>query len=150
MPHVAFATPLGDLSVFEDKGAIVAVEWGHAGGAAKKPSRLLARARRQLDEYFAGRRRQFDLPLRLEGSAFQQRVWAAIARIPYGQTASYGDLAHQLDSGPRAVGGACGHNPLGVIVPCHRVLGARGAIGGWSGAGGLVTKRQLLKLEGVV
>src|SRR5579871_3929867 len=132
MPHIAFTTPLGEISVFEHKGAIVAVEWGQAGGRGK-PTPLLQRAKKQIGEYFAGKRRKFDLPIRAEGTAFQRRVWDAIVRIPYGQTASYGDLAHQLDSGPRAVGGACGKNPLGILVPCHRVLASRGAIGGWSG-----------------
>jgi methylated-DNA-[protein]-cysteine S-methyltransferase len=152
MPHISFATPLGDLSLFEEKGALVAVEWGRAamdkerGG---KSTPLLDRARKQLDEYFDGKRTKFDLPLAPSGTAFQKKVWAAIARIPYGQTASYGDVAHQVDSGPRAVGGACGKNPIGVIVPCHRVLGSQGTIGGYSGGGGLVTKKQLLKLEGV-
>ena len=147
MPHISFATPFGDLSLFEEKGALVAVEWGRAGGG--KPTPLLKRARKQLDEYFDGKRTKFDLPLAPQGTDFQKRVWAAIARIPYGQTASYGDVAHQVDSGPRAVGGACGRNPLGVIVPCHRVLGSQGRIGGWSGIGGLAAKKQLLRLEGV-
>jgi methylated-DNA-[protein]-cysteine S-methyltransferase len=149
MPHIAFPTPFGDLSVFEEAGALVAVEWGRAGGASK-PTPLLERARKQLEEYFDGKRRKFDLPTRVDGTPFQRRVWDAIARIPYGQTASYGDLAHQLDSGPRAVGGACGRNPIGVIVPCHRVLASQGAIGGYSGGQGLVTKKQLLHLEGAI
>jgi len=153
MPHISFATPIGDLSLFEEDGALVAVEWGRAqsdqhGGGKTTP--LLERARRQIEDYLAGRRRSFDLPLAPAGSAFQKRVWQAIARIPFGQTRSYGEIAHQVDSAPRAVGGACGRNPLAIIVPCHRVLASRGAIGGYSGGGGLDTKRQLLALEGHV
>ena len=147
MPHIAFPTPFGDLSVFEVKGAIIAVEWGRAGGVGK-PTPLLKRARQQFDDYFDGKRRKFTLPFSLTGTEFQKRVWMAITRIPYGQTASYGDVAHLVDSGPRAVGGACAHNPIGLIVPCHRVLASQGQIGGY-GTGGLALKRQLLRLEGV-
>jgi methylated-DNA-[protein]-cysteine S-methyltransferase len=148
MPHISFATPIGDLSLFEEGGKLVAVEWGRAGGGKSTP--LLDRARKQLDEYFDGKRRKFNLPLAPLGTPYQKKVWAAIARIPFGQTKSYGDIAHETDSGPRAVGGACGRNPIGIIVPCHRVLGSHGSIGGYSGAGGLVTKKQLLKLEGLL
>lgn len=153
MPYISFATPIGDLSLFEEKGKLVAVEWGRAqsdknGGGKSTP--LLDRARKQLDEYFDGKRKKFDLPLALSGTPYQVKVWTAIARIPFGQTKSYGDLAHETDSGPRAVGGACGRNPIGIIVPCHRVLGSHGSLGGYSGAGGLETKKRLLKLEGLL
>jgi methylated-DNA-[protein]-cysteine S-methyltransferase len=147
MPHIAFPTPFGDLSLFEERGALVAVEWGRAAGTSK-PTPLLKRARKQIDEYFEGKRKKFTLPFSLTGTEFQKRVWMAIARIPYGHTASYGDVAHQVDSGPRAVGGACAHNPIGLIVPCHRVLASQGQIGGY-GTGGLALKRQLLRLEGL-
>lgn len=148
MPHISFATPIGDLSLFEENGKLVAVEWGRAGGGKATP--LLDKARKQLDEYFDGKRRKFDLPLAPAGTPYQKKVWAAVARIPFGQTKSYGDLAHETDSGPRAVGGACGRNPIGIIVPCHRVLGSHGTLGGYSGTGGLVTKKALLKLEGLL
>ena len=104
-------------------------------------------ARAQLDEYFAGDRTEFDLPLRLEGSDFQRRVWAALAEIPYGRTVSYGELAARLGSpgASRAVGLANGRNPIAVIVPCHRVVAADGSLGGYGG--GLERKRYLLDLE---
>ena len=115
--------------------------------AAKTP--LLSEAARQLDAYFAGGRTDFDLPLAAAGTVFDRRVWAAMRAIPYGETRTYGDLAHLTDSGPRAVGRACGRNPIPIIVPCHRIL-ARGGLGGYSGAGGLATKTRLLALEGAL
>jgi methylated-DNA-[protein]-cysteine S-methyltransferase len=104
-------------------------------------------AARQLGEYFAGARTAFDLPLRAAGTAFEQRVWDELRRIPYGETTSYGELARRLGhaGAARAVGRANGRNPLAIVVPCHRVIGASGALTGY--AGGLERKRALLALE---
>ncbi len=146
MAHLSLNSPLGPLTVFEDGGAIVAVEWGRAPDGRVTP--LLADARDQLDAYFDGRRRAFDLPLRPAGSPFQRAVWDAIAAVPYGDTASYGDLARRLGSSPRAVGGACGRNPIAVVIPCHRIVGSGGRLTGYSGGDGLTTKDALLRLEG--
>ena len=108
---------------------------------------LLATAAAQLDEYFAGRRRAFDLPLRLRGTPFQQRVWQTLLDIPYGDTVSYKDVAAHAGrpGAARAAGAAVGRNPIAVIVPCHRVVGADGSLTGY--AGGLPAKRALLRLE---
>lgn len=108
---------------------------------------LIERARMQLDEYFAGRRRRFDLPLAPHGTAFQRRVWQALAAIPYGETRSYAQLAATIGapSATRAVGAANGRNPLPIVVPCHRVIGADGTLTGFGG--GLPTKQFLLHLE---
>jgi methylated-DNA-[protein]-cysteine S-methyltransferase len=102
---------------------------------------------RQLDAYFAGKLRQFDLPMHPEGTDFRRRLWRAMTDIPYGETRTYGDLARVAGGSPRAVGGACGANPLPILIPCHRVLAAGGRFGGYSGAGGLATKRVLLDIE---
>ena len=110
---------------------------------------MLHRAKGQILDYLAGRLRAFDLPLAPAGSVYQRRLWRALQEIPFGETRSYGMIAHQLDSGPRAVGQACGRNPLPLLVPCHRVLAAGGKLGGYSGGNGLATKRHLLQLEGV-
>jgi len=101
----------------------------------------------QLDDYFAGELQEFDLELELVGSAFQRRVWAALLTIPYGETRSYGQIAEQIDSpgAARAVGLANGHNPIGIIVPCHRVIGANGSLTGYGG--GLERKKHLLDME---
>jgi methylated-DNA-[protein]-cysteine S-methyltransferase len=138
-------SPVGRLLIVEEDGAIVRIDW--ADGATGEAMPLLAEACRQLAAYFAGRLRHFDLPLRPEGSPFDHKVWAAMRQIPYGETRCYGDLARDIGSAPRAVGNACGHNPIPIVIPCHRVL-ARGGFGGYSGNGGVMTKRALLALEG--
>jgi methylated-DNA-[protein]-cysteine S-methyltransferase len=131
----------------EKDGVLVAVHW--ANRPAGNGSPLLTEAARQLDAYFAGRLTDFDLPLRPTGSEFECRVWAGMQKIPYGETRSYGELAASIGSGPRAVGGACGKNPIPIVIPCHRVL-AKSGLGGYSGAGGLKTKQTLLALEGAL
>lgn len=148
MPHLSLNSPLGPLSVFEDGGAIVALEWGRANGSA--PSPLLKKAKTQLNAYFDGKLKRFDLPLAPAGTAFQRKVWKQLSKIPFGQVRSYGDVARAVSSAPRAVGGACGRNPLPIIIPCHRVLGHRGALTGYSGGGGIRSKEALLRLEGYI
>ena len=142
-------TEIGPLSVTELDGAIAALDWG-TRAARPRRTPLLAEAARQLKAYLAGRLRSFDLPLNLAGSPFQRRVFEAMRAIPYGAVLSYGDLARALDSAPRAIGGACGANPLPILVPCHRVVASHHRLGGYSGHGGLATKRFLLGLEGVL
>lgn len=111
---------------------------------------LIDRTRQQLHEYFDGRRREFDLPLAPLGTAFQRAVWQALASIPYGQTVSYVQLAARVGrpTASRAVGAANGRNPLPIVLPCHRVIGADGSLTGFGG--GLPTKRFLLELEGAL
>jgi methylated-DNA-[protein]-cysteine S-methyltransferase len=138
-------TPVGKLTIREDDGAIVAIDW-HDGGD-DRPTPLLAEAVRQLQAYFRGEISAFDLPLKPSGTAFDQKVWQAMRDIPPGETRSYADLAHAVGSAPRAIGRACGRNPIPIVIPCHRVL-SRGGIGGYSGGEGLPTKRHLLALEG--
>lgn len=145
MPHLSFNTPLGSITLHEDDGSLVALDWGRAPGGLPTP--LLENAKAQIDAYFAGTRRGFDLPLHPVGTDFQQSVWRLMSAIPFGKTRSYGDLAHDLDSAARAVGGACGKNPLPILIPCHRILGAQGTIGGYTGGSGLDTKRWLLEHE---
>ncbi len=160
MPHLTIPSPLGDLTIFEDDGAIVSLDFGRAGqfpranksraaGGTQKPSSLLRRAARQLDEYFDGTRTAFDLPLAPAGTPFQRRVWARLSAIPAGRVETYGAIARKLKSGARAVGTACGANPIPVLIPCHRVVGQDGRLGGYSGDGGVATKRWLLAHEGV-
>lgn len=148
MPRLSLPSPVGRLTLFEEGGVITALVWG--GKSAGKPTRLLEDAKRQLAAYFAGRREEFDLPLAPEGSPDEQRVWALMAKIPYGETRSYGALARDLKLSPRAVGHACGRNPLPIFLPCHRVVSADGELGGYSGQGGVETKRKLLLLEGAL
>ncbi|MDE0540219.1 MAG: methylated-DNA--[protein]-cysteine S-methyltransferase [Rhodospirillales bacterium] len=152
MPHLSLQSPIGALTVFEDDGAIVSLDWGTvpdgpAPGGGE--TGLLRAARDQLAAYFRRELEIFDLPLAPPGSEFQRAVCRAMSGIPYGALRTYGDIAAAIGSAPRAVGGACGRNPIPVIIPCHRVVGANGAMTGYSGAGGLETKRALLHLEGV-
>jgi methylated-DNA-[protein]-cysteine S-methyltransferase len=109
---------------------------------------VLKTAKRQLKEYFAGKRQEFDLTLDPSGTSYQRAVWKAIARVPYGKTISYGELAKRSGhpDAPRAAGAATGRNPIGIVVPCHRIVGANGSLTGY--AGGLDRKRALLTLEG--
>jgi methylated-DNA-[protein]-cysteine S-methyltransferase len=144
-------SPVGRLALQADDDYLTAVHWASPGERSRDRTRsaVLDEAVRQLDRYFAGRLKRFDLPLGAHGTAFQKRVRAMMRAIPYGETATYGGMAMALGSGPRAVGMACGRNPIPIIVPCHRVLGSGGKEGGYSGGRGLPTKRQLLALEGV-
>ncbi len=149
MPHLTLHTPLGEITVFEEDGAILALDWGRAYGIDNPaPTPVLREAVAQLHDYFDGKRVRFDLPLAPQGSTFRRSVWTALCRIPPGQTRSYIDIAREIGCGsPRAIGQANGANPIPIIIPCHRVIAAGGAIGGYSGAGGIATKRFLLALE---
>ncbi len=138
-------TPTGPVTVSAEDGEIVGVTWGSASADA---SPLLHDAARQLREYFDGRRRVFDLPLAPRGSAFHHAVWREMLAIPYGETRSYGDLAKATGGIARAVGTACGANPIPIFIPCHRVLAADRQLGGFSGGRGAETKAALLSLEG--
>ncbi len=144
-----FETPIGPLTLHAHDGALTGVWMQDAKGA---PERLddrppLAEARRQFEAYFAGELTAFELPLAPEGTPFQLRVWDELRRIPYGETISYGELARRVGkpSAARAVGLANGRNPLPIVVPCHRVIGADGALTGFGG--GIERKRRLLELE---
>jgi methylated-DNA-[protein]-cysteine S-methyltransferase len=149
-------SPVGRLSITEAGGAVVRIAWvsdqaeDQAGDLGARPGEtpLLARAAEQLDQYFAGERRDFDLPLAPSGTPFQRRVWTEMARIPFGATASYATLARKTGSVARAIGGACGANPIPIVIPCHRVVAEGGALGGFSGGAGVETKIALLELEG--
>lgn len=145
MTQLSFHSPLGDLTVTEEGGALVSLDWGWAAETGTNP--LLRKARDQLLGYLDGKRREFDLPLAPRGTAFQLRVWRALQTIPYGQTRTYGELARKLKTAPRPLGGACGRNPIPLIIPCHRVLAGGGALGGYSGGDGIESKRLLLDLE---
>ena len=145
-------SPVGRLALEADRDALTGLRWASAdeqtGDDGSSP--VLAEAAHQLEQYFARKLTRFDLPLAARGTDFQKSVWKMMREIPYGATATYGGMAAALSSGPRAVGMACGRNPIPIIVPCHRVLGSGGKEGGFSGGQGLPTKRELLALEGVV
>ncbi len=157
--HVVMDSPIGPLTLVADAGALACVymhdhrhapdeqAFGPADPGPGAAADVLAETERQLREYFAGSRTEFDLPLAMPGTAFQLRVWAALREIPYGETISYGELARRLDNpnASRAVGLANGRNPVSIIVPCHRVVGSTGRLTGYGG--GLDRKAHLLDLE---
>jgi len=145
MGRLTIDSPLGALTLTSSAGALTALDWNLADRHIDTDP-VLEEVARQLRQYFAGERTRFELPLQPHGTLFQKRVWEAMLEIPCGQTATYGGLARQLDSAPRAIGGACGRNPLPIIIPCHRVVGGAGK-GGYSGMGGLPTKDWLLNHE---
>lgn len=144
--HCVIATPVGHLRIDANARAITGVN--RTTEPLTPPSTvLLADCTRQLEAYFAGKLTAFDLPIQLEGSPFRMKVWEALCTIPYGETCSYADLACMIGqpSAFRAVGGANHHNPISIIVPCHRVIGANGSLTGYGG--GLDMKKWLLEHE---
>ena len=147
MHSALLPSPIGPLYVEGDEQGLTKLYTdGHRFHASAAPdSGHFADVAEQLDEYFAGERTTFDLPLHEHGTEFELRVWAALREIPYGETRSYGDIAAELGSVARAVGRANGRNQISIIVPCHRVIGADGSLTGY--AGGLDAKRSLLDHE---
>ena len=144
MPQLSLHSPVGDITVSEDDGAIVALDWGW--GRDQTETALLAEARRQLQDYFDGDRLNFDLPLAPCGTAYRRRVWDALRRIPAGETRGYAQLAALAGGSARSIGAAMARNPIPILLPCHRIVASSG-LGGYSGGDGLPTKRILLGLE---
>jgi methylated-DNA-[protein]-cysteine S-methyltransferase len=151
--HTTTGSPLGPLTLVAEDGALAGLymtEHRHRPGEetfGERDPEPLAEAIHQLDQYFAGERTVFDLPLALHGTPFQREVWAALRDIPYGETVSYGQLADRIGrpAAVRAVGLANGRNPVSIVVPCHRVVGAKGGLTGYGG--GIERKRRLLEME---
>ena len=144
MPQISLHSPIGDLTLAEEDGAIVSLDWGWGGDQVATP--LLSRARAALDAYFDGDPLPCDLPLRPAGSAYAQSVWQVLCRIPPGQTRTYAEVAATAGGSARSVGQANSRNPIPLLIPCHRVV-SRATLGGYSGGAGSATKRFLLELE---
>jgi methylated-DNA-[protein]-cysteine S-methyltransferase len=153
MEYAWMESPIGPILVAGDENGLAVVQFGDAlarwqpAPGWREGRSFVGDAMAQLADYFRGRTRQFELRLAPSGTAFQQRVWRALAEIPYGETLSYGALAARIGrpTAARPVGAANGRNPIGIIIPCHRVIGASGALTGYGG--GLDAKRWLLDLE---
>lgn len=147
--YYIYQTALGPMMLAEQDGALTAASLHETppSGSERKQTPLLDRAARELDEYLAGTRRAFNLPLAPKGTPFQQKIWKCLLDIPYGQTRSYGQIAQAAENPKacRAVGMANNKNPLMIFIPCHRVIGADGSLTGY--AGGLDVKTRLLELE---
>ena len=155
LSFMQMASPVGSLKLVANDTALVAVVWENENPKRLRLAELteqidhpiLLETQKQLSEYFSGKRQKFDLPLDFEGTEFQKKVWQALLSIPFGETRSYRDIAEQVGNvkAVRAVGAANGKNPISIIAPCHRVVGANGKLVGF--AGGLDNKEILLKLE---
>jgi len=144
VPQLSLHTPIGDVTLAEEDGAIVALDWGW--GRDQAETRLLHRARDQLEAYFDGDLQAFDLPLAPAGTPYCRAVWDALCRVPYGEVRRYSEIAAEAGGSARSVGLANRNNPIPLIIPCHRVVAAT-HLGGYSGGDGLSTKRWLLALE---
>lgn len=153
--HKFVTSPVGKLKLVASEKGLVAILWENdnprrvplTSSMEDDQQKILVEVERQLNQYFAGERRSFSLPLDMKGTPFQKDVWEALLSIPFGETRSYGQLAKQIgrSSASRAVGAANGRNPISIIVPCHRVIGPSGKLTGF--AGGLETKATLLNME---
>ena len=147
------STPLGDITAVADEDGLTQVILAGDDGSvlteATEGGPIVDAAAQQLAEYFAGERMAFDVPLAPQGTEFQQTVWTALGDVPFGTTATYGEIARAIGqlTATRAVGAANGRNPIPIIIPCHRVIGASGELTGYSGGGGIETKRRLLDHE---
>ena len=153
--YTVMESPVGDITLIADDKSLCAIYWPNQQPNEKKfpdlekkdSNKVLRSTVKQLNDYFKGKRTQFDLPLRAVGTNFQEQVWKALTSIDYGDTVSYGDIAKDIKNpkAVRAVGAAIGKNPISIIIPCHRVIGSNGKLTGF--AGGLSTKEFLLNLE---
>lgn len=142
------ASPLGPLSVCAADGRITRLHFGKIAPETDRDDPVLVEAKRQLQAYFAGALHDFDLPLDAPGNELERGVWDAMLRIPYGKTRTYGEVATELSAIARNVGTACGANPIAIVIPCHRIVGAGGKLTGYSGGEGVKTKAWLLGHEG--
>lgn len=152
MPLRYIDSPMGRLALESDGDALIGVRWASANERSRDEgtSPILREAARQFDRYFKGKLNRFDLKLDEQtGTPLQHKIWRAMREVPFGEAATYGGLARQVGTGPRAVGTACGANRIIIVTPCHRVLASGGRIGGY-GSAGVGLKRKLLALEGVV
>lgn len=145
MAQLSLHSPVGDLTLSEEDQKIVSVDWGWS--PFSEETDFLLDCKHQLEAYFDGLNPTFTPALEAHGTSFQKKVWQAMLKIPYGQTLTYGEIADAIGSHARAVGTACGLNPIPIIIPCHRVVGKNGKLTGFSGGEGVETKLFLLDLE---
>ena len=158
-PHtVAYDSPIGRLLIHSDGAHLVGLDILPEADRVHtthlphtSDDHIIRKTLTQVEEYFAGARTRFDIPVKTSGTPFQQRIWNTLHTIPFGKTLTYQELGEKAGVGkaPRAVGGAVGKNPIALVIPCHRILGSTGTITGYSGGEGVVTKEHLLRLENI-
>jgi methylated-DNA-[protein]-cysteine S-methyltransferase len=142
---ISFQTKFGWISAFEEKGKITEIKFLKTKNVGK--SLILKKLKKMINEYFSKQKTSFNLPLEINGSLLQKKIWKELIKIPYGKTKSYGDIAKIVKTSPRYVGNVCGQNKHLLVVPCHRVIRTDGSLGGFSSSGGLGLKKRLLNLE---
>ena len=149
MSRAVLSTPVGQLAIAGDGAAITRISWSVPPASTDRPvsDPVCEHAIAELEAYFDRRLTRFTVPFILIGTDFQRRVWEQMLDVPFGQVTTYGAIAGRLGAGARAVGTACGQNPIPIIVPCHRIVGSDGLLVGYSGGRGLETKRKLLDIE---
>ncbi|MEE2999577.1 MAG: methylated-DNA--[protein]-cysteine S-methyltransferase [Pseudomonadota bacterium] len=143
--YISFLSRVGWLTLFEESKKVIALEWGQIKNYSESP--ILNDARHQLTEYLDKKRTKFTIPLNPSGTVFEKAVWNKISTIPHGTTNTYGEVANNLNTAPRAIGNACGKNPIPIFIPCHRVVGKNNKLTGFSGGSGIETKETLILLE---
>ena len=142
---ISFNTKFGWISAIEKNGKITDIEFLKTTNVGK--SLILKKLKKMINEYFSKQKTSFNLPLEINGSLLQKKIWKELIKIPYGKTKSYGDIAKIVKTSPRYVGNVCGQNKHLLVVPCHRVIRTDGSLGGFSSSGGLGLKKRLLNLE---
>ena len=154
LTSLAIDTPIGPLTIFATDKAVTRLDFaaGESISASPESMAVADQAASELGQYFAGQRKSFEVSVELQGTDFQKSVWREISRVNFGETKTYAELAGAIGNpkAARAVGGAVGANPVPIIVPCHRIMGAAGNLTGYSGGTGIPTKIQLLELEGLM
>ena len=142
---ISFSSKFGWISAIEEKGKITEIKFLKTKNVGK--SRILKKLKKMINKYFSKRKTSFNLPLEINGSLLQKKIWKELIKIPYGKTKSYGEIAQIVKTSPRYVGNVCGQNKHLLVVPCHRVIRTDGSLGGFSSSGGLGLKKRLLNLE---
>ena len=142
---ISFSSKFGWISAIEEKGKITEIKFLKTKNVGK--SRILKKLKKMINKYFSKRKTSFNLPLEINGSLLQKKIWKELKKIPYGKTKSYGEIAQIVKTSPRYVGNVCGQNKHLLVVPCHRVIRTDGSLGGFSSPGGLGIKKRLLSLE---
>ncbi len=148
MAQLSFHSPIGDITISEEEGIIVSLDFGWSPFQKENP--LLLKAKKWCDSYFDGENPEMNLPLSPFGTKYQRQIYKAIQSIPYSKTMTYSEIAEKTSSHSRPVGSACGSNPIPLLIPCHRVMGKNGSLTGYSGGEGIQTKKYLLELEKII
>ena len=145
---ISFVTIFGWITASEEEGNIIEIKFSKKKNIGK--SKVLKQLKKEIKFFFSKSKKKIKLPLKIQGSKLQKKIWNELKKIPYGKTKSYGEISKKLKTSPRYVGNVCGQNRHLLVIPCHRVIRSDGKLGGFSGTGGIKTKKKLLKFEGAI